>query len=338
MPLTAARLFAVLLLCLSLLLASPQEAGAHRRTYLPRTVTPPPVATTSQPVGQTTPRPLSRLEPGPDPAALLQQAETLEKAADLPGAQHLLLKFVNLFPRHPDCSAALMKLAQLAQKSAQQELACEVYTLIVHLYPGTGIAQEARLALLKMELAQGLAGNQPLKAFRNFLQNLPPDGLGETALREAVDQGWQEIARQVQGASPCSLSLLEEILALWDLTPPGLKSPAAKRLVADLLQEKGLLSQAGALLPSAPGGSPAPPRPPAEVNPEHIAGLPSTSPDALAFSQDRLGLSQLQNHRLEEAKEIYQLLARDGDQFWQLLARTRLTDLELARLTAESSP
>jgi tetratricopeptide (TPR) repeat protein len=54
-----------------------------------------------------------------------------------------------------------------------------------------------------------------------------------------------------------------------------------------------------------------------------------------AFYQDRLALSQLQARRPDAAMEIYRILNREGDNFWQLVSRTRMTDVELGRLQTE---
>lgn len=54
-----------------------------------------------------------------------------------------------------------------------------------------------------------------------------------------------------------------------------------------------------------------------------------------AFYQDRLALSQLQGRRPEPALEIYRGLSQEGDNFWQLVSRTRLADVELGRLQME---
>lgn len=54
-----------------------------------------------------------------------------------------------------------------------------------------------------------------------------------------------------------------------------------------------------------------------------------------AFYQDRLALSQLLEQRPEEARQIYHDLSREGDNFWQLVSRTRLADMELGRLQTE---
>ncbi|MDD5643481.1 MAG: hypothetical protein PHX53_17660, partial [Syntrophales bacterium] len=54
-----------------------------------------------------------------------------------------------------------------------------------------------------------------------------------------------------------------------------------------------------------------------------------------AFYQDRLALSQLKGQRPEMAQQIYRGLSQGGDNFWQLVSRTRLADMELGRLQSE---
>jgi len=54
-----------------------------------------------------------------------------------------------------------------------------------------------------------------------------------------------------------------------------------------------------------------------------------------AFYHDRLALSQLQGRQPEAAQQIFRDLSHEGDNFWQLVSRTRLADMELGRLQAE---
>ncbi len=53
------------------------------------------------------------------------------------------------------------------------------------------------------------------------------------------------------------------------------------------------------------------------------------------FYQDRLALSQLQEKHQEAAAELFQGMGQAKDHLWQLLSRTRLADLELARMQME---
>ncbi|MBI4794797.1 MAG: hypothetical protein HY790_02990, partial [Deltaproteobacteria bacterium] len=43
----------------------------------------------------------------------------------------------------------------------------------------------------------------------------------------------------------------------------------------------------------------------------------------------------LQGRRPETALEIYRGLSQEGDNFWQLVSRTRLADVELGRIQTE---
>jgi hypothetical protein len=67
-------------------------------------------------------------------------------------------------------------------------------------------------------------------------------------LQEALQSGWQAVARQVRAASPLPLAQVEEVLALWELQPPGVRPPEAALLLADLLKAHHLLEEAQALL------------------------------------------------------------------------------------------
>ena len=54
-----------------------------------------------------------------------------------------------------------------------------------------------------------------------------------------------------------------------------------------------------------------------------------------AFYRDRLALAQIKGRHPDAALEIFQGLSQEGDNFWQLLSRTRLADVELRRLQTE---
>jgi tetratricopeptide (TPR) repeat protein len=53
------------------------------------------------------------------------------------------------------------------------------------------------------------------------------------------------------------------------------------------------------------------------------------------FCWDRLGLTHVRERQPNLAKDIFQTLAKDHSQFWQLVARTRQMDLELNHLLTE---
>ncbi len=325
---------------LCLVLIGSQEAPAHRRQHLIRTGEVSSIAVQPRPFTLTLTPSQPQAVKFEAPDSLLQGARSLESKDDLSGASELLLRFINLFPQHPDRSRALTTLAKLAEKTGQLDKAWEVYTLTAVLYSGTRVGAQARFGALRLELVRGLTEGEKTRAFRHFLENLSKL-LGvteESEVRHTVEMGWQAVVLQVGDRGPHPLSLLEEVLALWDLTPAGLRPPAAGLLVSKLLKEKGLLTQGEAFLPSAAHQVSEPDKTANKANLDEGKGPLPVSPDTAAFSYDRLGLKRLKDQRLEEAKEAFQVMANDSDQFWQLLARTRLTDLELKQQAAELSP
>jgi hypothetical protein len=66
-----------------------------------------------------------------------------------------------------------------------------------------------------------------------------------------------------------------------------------------------------------------------ELLTEHAKGENS------GFYQDRLALTQLKAQHPETALEIFQGLGQEKDNFWQLLSRTRIADMELVRMQTE---
>ncbi|OGP73835.1 MAG: hypothetical protein A2Y80_01660 [Deltaproteobacteria bacterium RBG_13_58_19] len=391
------------------------------------------------------------------PEFFLSRAKEQEKTGDCGGCLQTLATFINLYPHHPERPATLLRLARLAQKDGQVAKAKEVYALTAALHPHAPAASRSRLERAALEFYEKLGEREPLAAFKDFLEKIATmsPAPGPDSIREPLQAGWLAVERQVRAQGPCPLGLVEEVMALWDLQPPGAGPPEAALFLAELCREKGLLKQAEAFLqeikgkgsdqlrsqaelalmelagtlpgtlqtsgpaPASPGG--ADQRDPARgvaLTASFSEGLPGSSPgkswtaegglsqlnltarqplgapldpaqvqlledllrrplpgtmkerllrqlaqmhwsqadfsqaakiyhallakapagDSAAFYQDRLGLTYLKSQRLESAQEVYQGMERGGDQFWQLVARTRLMDLELARLKAAPSP
>jgi tetratricopeptide (TPR) repeat protein len=176
-----------------------------------------------------------------------------EQTGDLGEAIKTGLALANIFPQSPQTGAALLKAGELARKQGKTGEALELFDLACSLAPGTPEASQACLAASALELARDLHQGDPVQSLRQFLgrtSHLSP-GYSPELFQEALKTGWQAVASQVQGATPLPLSLVEEILALWDLQPKGLGPPEAARLLASLLQKKGLMEEAQALLAGA---------------------------------------------------------------------------------------
>jgi tetratricopeptide (TPR) repeat protein len=222
------------------------NAGAHRRGGLPlvHPVALPAAQPQAPPEGITS-GPLSL-----QPDSYWQRLMAQEQAGDFPEAVRTGLALANIFPRAPQQGAALLKAGELAQKQGKTADALEFFGLVGSLTPGTPEASQARLAASALELSRDLHQGNPIQSLRRFLgktSHLPP-GYAPESLQEALKTGWQAVTHKVRGSSPLPLSLVEEILALWDLQPQDLAPPEAARLLADLLQKNGLLEEAKALL------------------------------------------------------------------------------------------
>ncbi|MEW6386406.1 MAG: tetratricopeptide repeat protein [Thermodesulfobacteriota bacterium] len=427
--------YGVLALVLFLLASVPvTEAWAHRRPQ------PKPAAKPASPGEVKTPDPaIAPLGPAALPEVLspeffLSQAQEQEKTGDRTGSLQTLTVFINLYPQHPERSAALLRAARLAQRDGRLAQARETYALAAALYPDTAVASRSHLELAVLEFYERLGEMEPVPAFKGFLEKIAgwPASPPADSLKEPLQTGWSAVEGQVRAQRPCPPQLVEEVLALWELQPPGASPPEAALLVADLCREKGLWQKAEALLeelkakgsgplsrqadrglkelagassgviktsgpaplnpapgatltPAAAGGvslpnRTAPPNPEVSLDPSldqsledllqrplpdtvkerllrqlaqmhwsradftqaekiYQALLAKAPPgDIAVFYQDRLGLSRLKGQRLESAQEVYQGMERARDHFWQVLARTRLLDLEMARLKAAPSP
>lgn len=403
--------------------------------------------------------PQSQLVAAEDPESFLVRAREQEKKGEIILCLQTLSKFINVYPRHPERPATLFRLARLAQENRQQDRAFNTYALAASLYPDNKMAGEAKWQAHTLGFYQDLKESDPLATFKNYLlKNASlPGGVDAAKLREPLLRGWQEVERAVRQQSPCPVTLVEEVLNLWELHPQGTQPPEAALLIGELLQENGLYGEARGYLqrardqgpeavrtqalvgllegswttrdlfdfasnwmvwrrnrgeitllmqarleklplpkgffsgePGAEGGK-KPDEDPVAVLLDWWSGksldgsrlsaliqclehflhrsLPGAVKERLkqqlaqlqwsqgaypqaariyqellasprqnetsVFYQDRLALSQLKERHPEAAAQIYQGMGQEKENIWQLLSRTRLADLELARMQTE---
>jgi len=350
-------------------------------------------------------------------------------------------------------------MAQLSRDQGLGNKALQLYDLAAFLYPGSRAEAAVRWQARTLEFYQDLQERDPVASFKEYLQKvktLSPGG-GATETQEPLCRGWGAVERVLRRSSPCPVQLLEEALTLWELHPEGTQPPEAALILGELLQEKGLYSEARSYLQRArEQGNPevrtralvgllerawasrdlpdfaavctlwhrqrgqitpelksrldklplpetffsaaCGPDQEAKSEEDSLAALvdcwngksldPTRQADLLrsimhflrrplpaavkerlllqlaqlqwaqghypqaakiyqellgagaqgensAFYQDRLALSQLKGRRPELALQIYQGLGQAGDNFWQLVSRTRMADVELGRLQTE---
>lgn len=240
------RLVPMVLICLMVFLGWAENAPAHRRGGLPLVrPTPDPALRTPPPQAEKAPGPVS-LKPDLYWQKLLAQ----KQAGEVEETRKTGMALVNLFPQAPQRGAALLKLAELAQGKGDPAQALEFYGLAASLFPGTPEAAQAALEAHVLELSRDLSQGKALPALRHFLKKVTtlPSGYPPKTLQAALKTGWQAVCQQVRAADPPPLTLVEEILTLWDLQPQSNGPPDAARLLADLLQEYGLLEEARTLL------------------------------------------------------------------------------------------
>jgi len=397
--------------------------------------------------------------PAAEPESLLSRAREEEKRGDINSCLQTLSKFINLYPQHPERSAALFRMARLAQENRQPDRALHTYALVASLYPDNQLAAAARWQTNTLGFCADLRQSDPLATFKNYLLKnaAMPGGVASEMLREPLLRGWQEVARTVRQKSPCPLHLVEEVLTLWELHPEGTQPPEAALLIGELLLENGLYGEARGYLQQArdqgspavctqamvgmlegswatrdlydfaatwrlwrqkrmeitpvlqsrleklplpkeffagdsgPGEGKKPDEEPVAVLLDWWSGksldgsrltpliqclehfLSSSLPGAVKerlkqqmaqlqwsqgqypqaakiyqellaayaksensnFYQDRLALSQLKGRHPQGAAEIFQGMGQEKDSIWQLLSRTRLADMELARMQTE---
>ena len=240
------RFVPVVLICLLIFMGWVGNATAHRRGGLPlvRPVPNPAASNPTPTTGKTTGS--SSLQSDEYWQRLLAQ----EQAGELGQARQTGLALVNLFPQASRRGAALLKVADLAASQGDTAQALELYSLAVSLFPGTPEAVQAGLQAAVLTLSRDLSQGAPLPALRRFLTQVTalPSGYAPESLQETLKTGWQAVCQQARGVDPPPLALVEEILALWDLQPPGVGPPEAARLLGELLQEHGIFEEAQTLL------------------------------------------------------------------------------------------
>lgn len=234
-------------LCLVFILAWGVNAGAHRRGGLPL-VRPAPLPLTQAPASA----PAADNLTGPlalQPEAYWQRLLAQEQAGEFHEARKTGLALVNLFPQAQKRTPALLKLAELVKREGKSAEALELYGLAAVLAAGSPEGVQACLEARALQFSRDLSQGDPVQTLGRFLKTIPalPTGYSSEVLGSALKTGWQAVALEVRSTSALPLSLVEEILALWELQPKGLGPPEAAQLLADLLREKGLWEAAQTL-------------------------------------------------------------------------------------------
>ncbi|MFZ2088313.1 MAG: hypothetical protein WAU47_07035, partial [Desulfobaccales bacterium] len=159
------------------------------------------------------------------------------------------LTLVNLFPHAPQRGAVLLKLGELAKTQGKTAQALELYSLVSFLNPGAPEAAQAHVAASSLELSRDLKKKNPLQTMHLFLNKISHLNPGHQAevVQEALVAGWEEVSLQARTTSPLPLSLVEELLALWDKQPPKMRPSEGAFLLADLLNKAGLCEEAQVL-------------------------------------------------------------------------------------------
>jgi tetratricopeptide (TPR) repeat protein len=240
------RLAQVSLVCLVIVMGWALNAAAHRRGGLALVrPSPPPVTQVVPPEEVKTSGPMSLT-----PDAYWKRLIAQEQAGELGEAWKTGLALVNLFPQATQRGPALLKLADLAKRQGKTEEALELYGLAASLTSGTPEAAQASLGASALEFSRDLHHGDPVQTLRRFVEKVSalPSGCSSEILPKALTTGWQAVARKVRATTPLPLPVVEEILALWDLQPQGVRPPEAARLVADILKENGLWEEAQTLL------------------------------------------------------------------------------------------
>ncbi len=205
------------------------------------------------PLTQTTaPAPAADNLTGPlalQPEAYWQRLLAQGQAGEFHEARKSGLALVTLFPQAQSRAPALLKLAELVRREGKSAEALELYGLAAVLAAGSPEGVQACLEAGALQFSRDLSQGDPIRALGRLLRTIPPLPAGHSseALSQALKTGWQAVALKVRSTSPLPLSLVEEILALWESQPEGLGPPEAAQLLAGLLREKGLCEAAQTL-------------------------------------------------------------------------------------------
>lgn len=239
----------VVLVCAMVFMGWVGNAMAHRRVGLPlvHPVTPSAPQATNPQVEKAD----GLLSLKPD--SYWQRLMVQEQGGEFEEGCKSGMTLVNLFPQAPQRGVALLRLAEMAKGKGEIALALELYSLAACLVPGTPEAAQACLEARVLEFSMNLSHGDPIQALQHFLEQVAtvPSGYAPETLQKALSNGWQAVYQKIQATSPPPLSLVEKILALWDMQPQGSETPEVAGLLADLLKKYGLMEEAQNLLAQA---------------------------------------------------------------------------------------
>jgi hypothetical protein len=146
--------------------------------------------------------------------------------------------------------------ARLARERGELAQARWLYRLLEQVQAGSEAAVTAGRERLVLDFYQELADLPKLPACRRFLHRLlrHPEAGQDPSVRLALREGWRGVERELAQEKPLSPAAAEQVLELWELTPPGLRPAEARLLLARLFRERGLPGEARQLLEQVAAG------------------------------------------------------------------------------------
>lgn len=187
--------------------------------------------------------------PPPLPAAAgpaLSLSAPAREAAPAPTSWQDLFREANVRGMKGEGAALLLRAARGARQRGEVAHARWLYGLLLRVQPESEAAASARRERLVLDFYQELAEMPPLAACRRFFPQLlgQPEAGRSPEVRQAVREGWRALEQLGLREGPLPPAAAEQLLDLWDLTPPECRPPEARLLLARLFQERGLGAEA----------------------------------------------------------------------------------------------
>lgn len=182
-----------------------------------------------------------------EPLALLNAARLQAQQGRITQCCHTYLRFINLYPAHPEYAYAFVGLAEALARLGHRDAALQGYRLAALESRHPRVAERARLGMLTVAFYRQLDQGAPMPALKHYLGQLADlEELIQTSpedrdrIHEALTAGWEVTIQQLTQKSPVKVQALEEALEVWALTPHAFRPPTAALRLGELLLSKSL--------------------------------------------------------------------------------------------------
>ncbi|MDD3579745.1 MAG: tetratricopeptide repeat protein [Desulfobacca sp.] len=192
-----------------------------------------------------------------EPQDLLHSAREQAHQGQLEQSGQSLLRFINLFPAHPQYGQAFLELGKVQSRLGQREVAIQCYQLATQFSSQPQVVGGARFHLYTLDFYRQLEQGDPLKAFQHYLTrvvNLRELDQGTAGAREELQstlaRAWEAITPSLAESFADNPQAIEDVLKLWEQHPVAWRPWPVALFLGKLLHSKGLNTAAQEFLES----------------------------------------------------------------------------------------